>query len=248
MKDNDMEQVVPPADDQTQGEVKSGGSFKGFIDVFHQPSELFERIKHHPKILVPLLGVLILVAVFFVALGDMMIEMQLEMPQVRSGLEMQGAWPPSDEVRAVMKIQTIIGGTLAVTLTPLLAALFAMFFGNFVMAGNARFKQIFSVMLYGTFLFAVGMLVLVPLALAKGSAMVSLSLAALVPDLGPQNVLYVALSKIGVFNIWEIIVVGIGLSIIYDMPRNKGYLLSVLSVGMLSILHIVFTAIGQLFM
>ncbi len=242
-----MEQVVPPAD-QPQAEVRQGGSVKGLIDVFYQPSELFHRVKNEPKVLIPLLALLVVIAAFFASLSDMIVQMQLEMPQVREQLEMQGLWPPGEEIRTVMTIQTVIGGTLALLLAPILSAAFAMFFGNFVMAGSARFKQIFSVMLYGAFLYAVGMLLLVPLALAKGSVMVSLSLAALVPDLGPQNVVYVALSKIGVFNIWEIIVVGIGLSIIYDMPRNKGYLLSVLSVGLLSILHIVGTAIGQLFM
>ena len=242
-----MEQVIPPAD-QPQVEVRQGGSVKGLIDVFHQPSELFQWITHHPKVLIPLFALIFVYAVYFSLLGDMIVEMQLEMPQLREQLEMQGLWPPSEQIRTVMTIQTVIGGTLALLLAPILSAALAMFFGNFVMAGSARFKQILSVMLYGGFLYAVGMLVLIPLALAKGSVMVSLSLAALVPDLGPQNVVYVALLKIGVFNIWEIIVVGIGLSIIYDMPRNKGYLLSVLSVGLLSILHIVATAVWQLFM
>ncbi len=242
-----MEQVMPPAAGP-QAETETVGSLRGLVDVFYRPTELFQGVRNRPRVLIPLLALLIVVAVFFLALGDMLVQMQLEMPQVRNQLELQGMWPPGEQIRTVMKIQTLAGGTLAMVLGPLLTALLALFFGNFVMAGNARFKQVWSVMLYGAFLYAVGMLVLIPLALAKGSVMVSLSLAALVPNLGPQHVLYVALSKVGVFNIWEIIVVGIGLSIIYDMPRNKGYLLSVLSVGLLSILHIVVTAIGQILM
>ena len=80
---------------------------------------------------------------------------------------------------------------------------------------------------------------------AKGSMAISLSAAVLVASEGVDSFIYVALSKIDLFNIWEIIVVGIGLAAVYNIPRNKGYVLSVLSVGMLSILHIVFTAIGK---
>ena len=103
--------------------------------------------------------------------------------------------------------------------------------------------EILSITLYGGVLFGICQLFLIPLIIAKGSMAVTLSLGALVVDQGIQSLTFVALSKIGLFYIWEIIVVGIGLSIFYGESRNKGYVLSVLSVGMLSIMHILITAI-----
>ena len=115
------------------------------------------------------------------------------------------------------------------------------------MGGKARFKQLLSVMLYGEIVYALGMIVTLPMILAKDSMLVSLSLGVLVPNPGPQNLAYMALSKIDVFIIWEIIVIGVGLAAVYGFSRNKGYLLSVLSMGMLSILAILSAAIGQAF-
>ena len=129
----------------------------------------------------------------------------------------------------------------------LIAALFAMFFGNFVMGGKARFKQILSVMIYGQFLFEIGTLIASFFIYSKGQMMAPFSLAFLASGQGFQSLAFIALSKIDLFNIWDIIVVGIGLAAIYGFNRNKGYVLSVLSVGMLSILHVVFTALGRLF-
>jgi hypothetical protein len=56
-------------------------------------------------------------------------------------------------------------------------------------------------------------------------------------------VLYVALSRFDLFIVWEIIVIGIGLSVLHGFSRNKGYALSVLSMGLLPVLNICLTAI-----
>jgi hypothetical protein len=130
-------------------------------------------------------------------------------------------------------------------LGPLLAAALGVFWGNFVMAGKASFKQLLSTMLYGEIIFSLSALVALPMVLAKDSLRVSLSLAALVPDAPLDSIQYVALSKIDVFIVWEIIVIGIGLSVLYGFSRNKGYLLSVLSMGMLSILHVLSTVVTK---
>jgi len=134
-----MEQVMPPAAGP-QAETETVGSLRGLVDVFYRPTELFQGVRNRPRVLIPLLALLIVVAVFFLALGDMLVQMQLEMPQVRNQLELQGMWPPGEQIRTVMRIQTIVGGTLAIVLGPLLTALLALFFGNFVMAGSVSLR------------------------------------------------------------------------------------------------------------
>ncbi len=131
-------------------------------------------------------------------------------------------------------------------LYPLLAAGVALFWGNVVMAGMAKYRQLLSVMLYGEVIFLVGMLVTLPLIIKKGTVLVTISLAALVPP-DPQSGLYLLLSKFSVWMVWEIIVVGLAFSAIYGFPRNKGMWLSVLTVGLLSMVHAALSALGGMF-
>ncbi|HUV31337.1 MAG TPA: YIP1 family protein [Acidobacteriota bacterium] len=223
---------------QTTGQ---GLSFKGLYEVFTAPGALFAKLKEQPRILVPYIVYAIVVAAFFYATADIIVRMQMQAIQERTQ-----NLPPGALNAGTMKLFAMLGG-IVFLLAPLVASALAVFFGNFIMGGKARFKQLLSVMLYGEIVYALGMIVTLPMILAKDSMLVSLSLGVLVPNPGPQNLLYVALSKIGVFNIWEIIVVGIGLTAVYGFSRNKGYLLSVLSMGMLSILNILSVVIGQAF-
>lgn len=212
-------------------------SWNGIIQVFSQPSRLFAIVKDNPKILVPWLVFFLLMLGFFVLTADLIAKVQLEIMQekvAKQGVDTAGPMPSL----AMMKYSTIIFGSVFSILSPLIAAGLALFFGNFVMGGQAKFKQIFSVMIYGEIIYALGALVVAPLMLAKNSLQVSFSAAAFFNDLSVQDPLYVALSKIGVFYIWEIVVIGIGLSIIFGFPRNKGYLLAVLSMGLISIFHV----------
>ncbi|MEA3296302.1 MAG: YIP1 family protein [candidate division Zixibacteria bacterium] len=221
----------------------SGFSFRGLVEIFYQPASFFEKLKNNPKVLVPYLVFGILILTFFWFAQDLVFEMQMQSEQFQEQMQGQVMTPV---VEKITKISIVVFGSISLCLSPLLATLFALFWGNFVYAGKASFKALLSVMVYSEIIYAVGIVILIPLMLAKESILVSLSLGVLAANAGPESLLYLALSKIDVFNIWEIIVVGIGLSTIYGLPRNKGYWLSVLSMGMISILHIVFTAIGKL--
>ncbi len=219
-------------------------SFQGLYEVMTKPSEFFAYLKDNPKILIPYIFIIGIGIAFFYTIVDMVVEMQLSMPEMQERL--QGA-PITDQIKTAMRMTTLILGPIALGLTPLIAAALALFWGNFVYGGKANFKQLLSVMLYGEVLFIIGRIIVLPMMLAKGSLLTSLSLGILAAGEGPQSLMYIALSKIDLFIIWEIIVVGIGLSVIYNVPRNKGYVLSVLSIGMLSILQVLFTAVMALF-
>ena len=103
-----------------------------------------------------------------------------------------------------------------------------------------------SVILYGEMIYAIGNLLVVPLVLAKDSLAVGLNLGVLVAERGLQDPLFMLLSKVDLFFIWELIVVGIGLSVIYRLPRNKGLTLSVLSIGLLTGIAVAASAIGSM--
>ncbi len=229
-----MEQQSLPVDVVPET-VAPVSSLSGLFEVFYSPASWFEKLQAQPKILIPYIILAVLTVGMFYGAGDLIVKMQMESPQMQEQLQGQ---PLPDSAAKMMWYSTVIGGTIALLLAPLLAAGLALFWGNVVFAGRASFKSLLSVMLYGELIYAVGNLLVLPLVLAKDSLAVGLNLGILVADRGPQDVLYTALSKIDLFIIWEIMVVGIGLAIIYGFPRNKGYLMSVLSLGLLSVLAV----------
>ncbi len=221
-----------------------GLGLKGLYEVFVNPSGLFAKIKEDPKVLVPYLAMVLAAAGFMFLVLDYIIEAQMQTEQFQKMMD-QGL--TREQATGMMRFTVPVFGSLAMALAPLIIAALALFWGNFVFAGKSSFKTILSVVLFGEFLFIVGSYVVVPLILAKGSIAVSLSLAAFLPDANLESPLYVLLSKISVFHIWELFVLGIGFSIIFDFSRNKGMWVSVLSMGLLSILHVLVAAIGSMF-
>ncbi len=223
---------------QVPAQRDSALGFKGLFEVFVNPSGFFTKLKNDPKILVPYLVGFALMLTIVVLLWSLIAQAQID-EMKRQAIDNPNI--PANLEPATMKWWIIGGGTFMWALGPLIAAVLALLFGNFVMAGKATFGQLLSIMLYGEIIYLVGGLLAAPLMLYKGTMYISLSLAALVPP-DPQSFVWVLLSKVNLFLIWEIIAVGIGLSIFYGFPRNKGYLLSVLSMGMISILQVLFAA------
>lgn len=218
--------------------ARPGLGWRGLIEVFYKPSQFFAEIKQHPRILAPYISVLVAVVVSMYFLGDLIIDVQIE--AMRNNPNARPEQMPS---RETMKMIMLGFGSVMWLLYPLLVGGLAILVGNFFMGGNAKFKQVLSVMLYGAWIFTIGGIITMPLALAKDSLHVGLSLGVLIPDPSFTDPLYLLLTKISVFQIWEIVAVGIGLSMIYGFSRNKGYITAVLSIALISIIHVLQTAI-----
>ncbi len=236
MEQANSAEVITP-----QQSVK-GLSTKGLAEVFYRPAAFFEQLKHQPKVLVPYIVVGLIFLLTFWLIQDLSVQVALDSPQMQQNL--QGQAPPPQVVSAI-RVTTLVMPTLTYLIYPLVVAALMMLVGNFFMGGKASYKQLLSVALYGAMICAVGKLVLVPLMLAKGSATASISLGVLAPTQSPFDPVWVALSSIDLFNIWEIIAVGIGLAAVYNISRNKGYLISVLSVGLLIVFGVLWTAISS---
>ena len=219
--------------------------FRGLYEVFVQPVNFFTRLKFDAKVLVPYVTYAVLALVFLTLTSSIIAQMQIDEMQRRAADNPNFA-VPSGLTPDKMVPFIIIFGSATLMLGPLLISALAYLWGNFIMAGRATFKQLLSITLYGEIIYMVGGMLLLPLMLAKQSVLVSFSLAALVPP-DPNSVLWMALSKVNLFLIWEIIAVGIGLAIIYSFPRNKGYMLAVLAVGLVSIVHVLITAVSSMF-
>ena len=169
-------------------------SWKGLWQVIANPAELFVKLKEHPRVLIAWLAAVVLFCVYLLLVLDKLIAVQLaEMANANPGFD------PSVIPDGVMEGSTFFFGALSVILIPLVTAVFAILWGNFIFGGKASFKQVLSVAVYGNIIYIVGILAVLPLVIAKDSMMVSYSLAAFFPDLSYKSVAYVALSKIGIF-------------------------------------------------
>jgi hypothetical protein len=232
---------APTAGQPVAAEKVPGLSRRGLIEVFTKPADFFDKLKDVGKVLAPYLVLVAAGILFFWFLGDLFAQVQLD--AIRNSPNFQGQTPPL----IAMKISTMVFGTLAIAIAPLIIAGLAMLFGNFVMAGAARFKQVLSVVLYSEMIYVLSFIVTGAMMLARGSLKQSLSLAVLVADRPIDDPVYMIMSKIGVFYIWELVVLGIGFSVLYKFSRNKGFLLSVLSLGLVIALHVVLSVIGKMF-
>lgn len=226
------------AEPVTPAAAPSGLSLRGLWEVFYKPTEFFGKIKDHPRIFIPWIGVAIASALMFYFLADFLVEFQME--AMRKNPNMRPEYmPTAEQMKPWMYV-----GALILCLLPLLTGAIAMFWGNFIFGGRAKYSQLLSVMVYGLWVYMVGGVVQAIMALMKGSIKTSLSLAALVPNRPVDDTLYMLLSKFSVFQVWEIVAVGIGLSVVYGFSRNKGYTIAVLSVGLIAAIHVLMTALS----
>jgi len=219
-------------------------SLAGLFQVLVSPADFFDRLRHHPKVLVPLIAILVVsILSATLSLGLLTEQEYVEMMdyQVISDQYAQERADQNLTQQEHIDQQTqqryfILAAVRIVA--PLVIAALAMLIGNFIMGGQAKFKQIFSLVLYTEFIFVVGFLITSLLIFVKGSGLVNLSPALLVRDLGITSPTYVALSQLSVFHIWQAIALGIGANKIFEFKGNKGYLVAVISMGIVALIVI----------
>ena len=223
--------------------VESGFSFKGLVRVITSPTSFFEQLKDNPRVLVPILAMIAVGLISLFALKDIIMELQVDAMRDR-GL-------PESQIQALTSGPlALIGpllGMLGIALIPFITAGLAKLFGGFVMGGKADYWKVVAVMAYSEFVFFASSLISLPIQVYKETITEPFSLGVLQPNADMQSVMAVLLSKLSVFYVWEVVVAGIGLSILFNFSRNKGYLLAVLSLGLLSALHVGSAALGQMF-
>lgn len=217
-----------------------GLAMRGLWEVFYRPAAFFTELKNQPRVMVAIFAIMILSAVYFFFMSGIILETQMNTPQAQE--RMQGR-PMTPAEATISKVVIGVVGAITGPIVALLTALLALFWGNFVFAGRATYRQLLSVMLYASIIPIVGLLAGMPIQLAKDSFVPPFSLGVLAADQGLESPLFVLLSKLDVFVIFELVVVGIGLSIVYNVARSRGFWLSLLSVGMISILHVLWSLV-----
>ena len=111
-------------------------------------------------------------------------------------------------------------GTL-IYLVIVAAVLFFVF--NVLMGGDSGFRRVFSVYCYSSLVAIPSMIVKFPLVMMKGNINVQTSLGLLLSPDAKGSFLHSVLSSFDIFNVWQVILVSMGLGVMYKFSTKKAF-------------------------
>jgi hypothetical protein len=184
--------------------------------LFFAPGKLFESFREQAPwagTLVALLGAILCIQliVFFTVPDDVFAD------YIRQAIADQGGQvPPDEQLMAGIKIQKMVGvvaGPIMTALSALLSAAVMWVMFTVIAGGKARYGQYMAIVAHAMFIAVVGALVTLPLMLNTGNLEIALSPALfLSEEVKRTTFLYMALNKLDVFNLWTMVVAGIGVA------------------------------------
>lgn len=177
--------------------------------IFIKPSKIFSNLVQHPKILFPLLTIIIGMIVLVVIRIDLFKEYIMSNTQQLDG-------------QGTNNISIIIG-IISFALFPIMILLVkSSFIHRFVpiFGGEANYKKIFSVISYAYFPVMIGEVIIAIISLVTGQFEVGISFSELLPKSMENGFLYVFLGQINIFIVWYQVLAIIGTSYIYEIKRK----------------------------
>jgi len=215
--------------------------------VFYAPTEAFAAFSQKPRILMPLI-VLILVSFIMVGLSaPYNAKAQYDMMKQSTVLPQQAL----DQMRADVENPSFIkgggGGAVAIVIINLIAALVAWFVGSFFFGGTAKFKAVWGVGMLSMLIPMLGGFLRLPMVIAKDSILVSYGLAAFMPGGDFTSILFSFLYYLDIFAIWSLIVAGIGYAAVFGLSRGKGIAVSAIVSFLFIAFMISLMAVGMSF-
>lgn len=223
------------------------GAILDLVRVLFSPSEVYGRVKEAPKILLPLLAVLVVQVLIAV----------LSLPYVRAGMRAQAAAQPGAQqfgpgAETAASIAAVVTGPLFVILLLLVAA-FLLWVIVSVLGGDAQFKTLFSVYLYSWVPALLLQLAGVVVLMLKGPEGIT-SMQDLQPSLGLD--LFLApmmelgafmtalLRSVNPFSIWQIVLVAIGVRVTHNVEKGTATSAAIVQWLILSVLGAGLAALG----
>ena len=205
------------------------GAALDLINVLHEPTAVFGRVKEKPRVLVPWL----VISVLLTALAVLSRPYQAAaMDAIRATLtpEQAARIPPG----ATPMWRTILGAPV-VSLIGLLIGSGLLWIGTMLAGGQARFKSLMSVLCYSNMTYVIFVAVTMIVLSVRGIGAVTsfqdlrapLGLDLLAP--GASLFLGAVLNGINPFSIWGVWLCGTGVSITQGTSRAGGILVTALA-------------------
>ena len=198
------------------------------LSVFVAPNELFTDLGERPRWLVPFI-ILILAAAVASVLPRLLLPTEVWLDAMRQ--QLPGGVEMSEEQMAVAMTTmrspvsvalNALGGILISGGGAILATLF--FWALFsILGGKISFTRSFAVVSYSSLINVLGMVLIVTLTLILQRLDIQTSFA-LLPVLKPNTYLYRLAAQIDFFTVWRLIIMGLGFSVVANVPKVKSYL------------------------
>jgi len=214
------------------------------VNVFASPSEAFEGLRTSPTRasvwLIPLIILIIMTSLFSVVMFTnetiraqfMDSQSQRLQERVDSGQMTQEqadqATAQMDRMGGMMIVFGIIGGLVTISIMFFAAALILWLAGKIVLKAPAGYGKYLE--LWGTtsWIGILGALITLLMMMGLGSMYASPSAAlAVLSDFKPTDTMHRVLASLNVFSIWQVVVLGIGLSGYAQKPSGSGITVAV---------------------
>jgi len=203
--------------------------FQKVIKVFVAPSEVLQDIKGNPRILLPFIYVLVITALTTI-LQKPMIELQQQEISYLS-LERYGVDMLSLSEKGLVKNQSFWVSIFSIPITIwvgwLISSLFLLILSK-IFKGKSTYKQLLSLVIHTGVLTSTLFLIATPIDLLLGRSSTVFSLSILYPGGNMTSFLYNVLSAMTLFSIWAVIFQGMGLYILNEFTKKKGYITATL--------------------
>jgi hypothetical protein len=196
--------------------------------IFTNPERVFRYLRAKPDFILPLLLAAILTMIssafiYDIAINDQiaMIEKNDNIPDDRKELMIDQISGNQQGIQKML-FMFVVPPISIIVLYALISAIF-LFIGNIILGGKARFVQLLSIYSYSYLIvMLLGMIVKVPLILARQTTQVNLSPAVFFSPEQLGQSIFNFIESFDMFNIWFIIVFGIGFAVIYAFSKPKG--------------------------
>lgn len=190
------------------------------VRVLYEPTAVFERLREKPRILLPMIAVVLLSLVLgFLALPYLKVGMRAVMPAQATG-------GPSVDTIAMIQV---VSSPIFVVIFLLLAA-GVMWVAVSLLGAEGKYKLLLGVATYAAILYVLQLLAGYAVLTLRGIESVTspqdlqpaFGLDLLAP--GMTGYLGAVLKGINVFSVWGVVLEGIGISVTHRVSKGTGYI------------------------
>jgi hypothetical protein len=219
------EKITAP-DRETTGARKEMNGFQRIQGVLFDPSKTFGYLAQRPTWILPLVVLVIIVLISSAIRAPF--EMQETIRRIEENPRLSTEQREEIIERIQEQTQKPVSKVLRYVIPPVVILLYVLllgaiwyFGGNVLLGGDASYKKVLSMFSYSAMVAIPETIVKIPLMLVKKTMRVHTSLVVLMPAGDDQSVLFKILAKFDIFIIWQLALVALGLSIIYNFSIKK---------------------------
>jgi hypothetical protein len=176
------------------------------------PRRTLESLREHPRVLGAILVLVVLNVAATLVLSDLIVQRQVEQLQNRPNVTQEQI----DKTAQITRITAPIGALVVTPVMIFIVAGVLFFIGNVTLGGDATYKQMLAGTAYMNMVVIPTLIFRIPVSLAKRSIEVQTSLAAILPQAPPHDLLFRILARFDIFALWTL---ALGVLVVSVMGR-----------------------------